>query len=126
MTNRWRKSLLHPAAHLRGSTPDLLAPGDPWAGDEIEMQPGRYENYVRFSSARPVLDQAGHDAVDADFRRLYRQLLDGEAPEPVVSLVELNTSIPLINKAPAGAFIELLPADIVPSCTNLSASIGTS
>lgn len=97
MTNRWRKSLLHPAAHLRGSTPDLLAPGDPWAGDEIEMQPGRYENYVRFSSARPVLDQAGHDAVDADFRRLYRQLLDGEAPwgaeAPVVAALGLGMPI---------------------------------
>lgn len=80
MTNRWRKSLLHPAAHLRGATPDLLAPHDPWAGDEIEMQPGSYDNYVRFSTTRSLLSPAEHGAVDAEFCRLYRQILDGDAP----------------------------------------------
>ncbi|MDG1479489.1 MAG: hypothetical protein P8R54_07855 [Myxococcota bacterium] len=80
MSNRWRKSLLKPPTHLRGATPDFLAPYDPWAGDEIEMQPGSYENYTRFSAASHTLSEAEYDEADAAFRRLYREILDGTAP----------------------------------------------
>ncbi|MFT5680516.1 MAG: hypothetical protein ACI8RZ_001422 [Myxococcota bacterium] len=80
MSNRWRKSLLKPPVHLRGATPELLAPYDPWAGDEIEMQLGSYENYVRFSAVPSKISQAEHDEADVEFRRLYREILDGTAP----------------------------------------------
>ncbi len=80
MSNRWRKSLLKPPEHLRGADPDILAPFDPWAGDEIEMSPGSYDNYVRFSEARDKLSRAAHDAADAEFCRLYRAILDGAEP----------------------------------------------
>ena len=97
MTNRWRKSLLVPASHLRGATPDLLAPHDPWAGDEIEMQPGSFDNCVRFAPAEVKLTRAEHDEADAAFRRLYRQILDGDAPwgseAEVVSVLGVDAPI---------------------------------
>lgn len=67
---------------LEYAWPELLAPRDPWAGDEVLCEPGSYEDYTRYADSsyeRPLLSEAEHAKADLRFRTTYRDILEGRA-----------------------------------------------
>lgn len=67
--------------------PEVLAPGDPCAGDEAIFEPGSHENYVRFG--RGPLDGREYARAEVEFFALKQAILQGLAPfEAILPLVE--------------------------------------
>lgn len=82
--SRWRTAL-EPSPELTNVVPALLAPGDPWAGDEVAPAPATYEGYLRYCPHTPPISAADHARHDAAFREAYRAVLDGRAPWSALS-----------------------------------------
>lgn len=91
--SRWRKGII-PIPNLHDADPWLLTPCDPWAGDEAVLHPADYAQYVRYSRRPDKISGEAHAAHDADFRRLYRAVLDGDASwnalAPVLAAMNLD------------------------------------
>lgn len=62
---------------LEYAWPELLAPRDPWAGDEVRTDATSYVNYQVYCGA--VLSKDAYAEADREFLRVYRAILDGEA-----------------------------------------------
>lgn len=65
------------------ASPHCIAPRDPYAGDEALIWPGDYADYLRHAErtgfSSPIAE-AEYAALDLTFERIYRDILDGEAP----------------------------------------------
>jgi hypothetical protein len=65
------------------ASPHRLTAYDPYCGDEALLWPGDYDDYLRHSArvgSPPLLDSAEYTALDLEFERVYRDILDGSAP----------------------------------------------
>lgn len=58
--------------------PEVLAPGDPCAGDEALFEPGSFTNYRRFGGND--LDEPAWRAAEEAFHARYLAVLQGDAP----------------------------------------------
>ena len=69
------------------ASPHLIAPRDPYAGDEALIWLGDYGDYLRHAERigfdAPIAE-AEHAALDLAFERAYRSILDGDAPHTAV------------------------------------------
>lgn len=65
---------------LEYAWPEVLAPRDPWAGDEVRPDESDYENYLAFTAEPEPLDPGAYAAWDRVFLATYRDVLDGRVP----------------------------------------------
>ena len=65
------------------ASPHSIAPRDPYAGDEALIWPGDYTDYLRHAERtnfHSPMSEASYAALDLRFERVYRAILDGDAP----------------------------------------------
>lgn len=63
---------------LEYAWPEILAPRDPWSGDEARPDATSYANYRAFGGE--ALTEAAYAEADREFLRVYRAILDGQLP----------------------------------------------
>ncbi len=65
------------------ANPHLIAPSDPYSGDEALVWPGSHSDYLchaaRLGLSVGLLDEVDYAALDLKFEQVYRAVLDGAA-----------------------------------------------
>ena len=65
------------------ASPHVIAPRDPYAGDEALIWPGDYADYLRHAERTGFdspISEAAYAELDLTFERTYRAILDGDEP----------------------------------------------
>jgi len=99
-----------PAANT--ARPHTIAPLDPYAGDEALLWAGSHDDYLRHAArigVEPELDVEAYAFLDLKFERVYRAILNGEAPwdaiDPLAEALLLGQEL-VHDQRPPGVGLE--------------------
>ena len=95
---------------LDSASPYRVALRDPYAGDEALCWSGSYDNYLRHMAWLGSEEAMGADqyaALDLEFERVYRKILDGEAPweaiDPLSAALQVDFRVRTDRRPPGVA-----------------------
>ena len=116
---------------LDSASPYRLTLRDPYAGDEALQWSGSHENYLRHMAwlgSDDALDAEQYNALDVEFERIYRQILDGHAEwdsiEPIAKSLQVDFRLRTDRRPPGEAEAQVTDSQLSDITENQLPQVG--
>ena len=116
---------------LDSAAPHRITLRDPYAGDEALVWSGNHENYLRHMAwvgCDNAMEAAPYAALDLEFERVYRDILDGNAPwsaiEPLAKDLQVDFPLRFDRRPPGEAEVFVSDAQLSDITENQLPQVG--
>jgi len=113
------------------ASPHTIAPMDPYAGDEALVWLGSHKDYLRHAKRLGVeadLDVEAYALIDLEFERVYRDILDGQAPwdsiDPLAKILLLGQEVAHDQRPPGEALVAIPDQQLADIAENQIPGVG--